>query len=57
MMRTVEKIPLQGKEHARRLGAEGHPEPGDIAGTWTPKPCYRSADMIRRILNHLMSGD
>lgn len=56
-MHTVEKVPLQGKEHAQRLGAEGHPEPGDIAGTWTPKPCYRTADMISRILNHLMSGD
>ncbi len=56
-MRTLERIPLQGRDHALRLGVEGHPEAGDIAGTWTPKPCYRGAVETRRILNHLMAGD
>jgi hypothetical protein len=56
-MRTLERVPLQGRDHAHRLGAEGHPEAGDIAGTWTPKPCYRGAVETRRILNHLMAGD
>ena len=56
-MRTLERIPLQGRDHAHRLGAEGHPEAGDIAGTWTPKPGYRGADETRRILSHLMAGD
>jgi hypothetical protein len=56
-MRLVERVPLQGRGHAARLGAEGHPEPGDIAGTWTTKPCYRTEKSIRDILNHLMAGD
>lgn len=56
-MRTLERVPLQGQDHAQRLAAEGHPEAGDIAGTWTPKPCYRGAAETRRILSHLMAGD
>ena len=55
--RTVELVPLQEKAHAQRLGAEGHPDTGDIAGTWTTKPCYRTEKSIRDILKHLMEGD
>ena len=56
-MRLIESVPLQGRAHAERLSAEGRPEPGDIAGTWTTKPCYRTEKSIRDILNHLMAGD
>lgn len=50
-------IPLQGPEHRARLALEGAPDPGSIAGTWTSKPCYRTAVEVRRIAHHLLWGD
>jgi hypothetical protein len=52
-----EIVALQGSEHLSRLAKEGHPEAGDFAGTWTPKPGYRHAVDIERILEHLRRGN
>ena len=56
-MRIIEHVPLLGRAHAARLGAEAAPDAGDIAGTWTPKPAYRSATDVWRIFAHCMQGD
>ena len=47
-----ETIPLIGRCHAAILATEGAPDAGSCAGTWTPKPAYRSEDDIRQILYH-----
>lgn len=56
-MRIIEHVSLLGRAHAARLGAEAIPDAGDIAGTWTPKPAYRSAKDVWRIFAHCMQGD
>jgi hypothetical protein len=53
----VVTVPLQNDAHLAAVGAEGHPESGDFAGTWTPKPAYRSHVGIHDILVHLSKGD
>lgn len=51
----IETVPLIGREHAKALAAEGAPDEGSCAGTWTPKPGYRSKDEIRAIFFHCMN--
>lgn len=50
----IEHVSLHGNVHADRLAAEGCPDANSCAGTWTPKPFYRSRVSIEDIVNHLM---
>jgi hypothetical protein len=51
----TETVPLIGREHAAALGSEGSPDDGQCAGTWTPKPCYRTKDEVRSIFYHCLN--
>jgi hypothetical protein len=55
--RVSDVVHLQSSVQLQRLAHEGHSEAGDFAGTWTPKPGYRHALEIQRIMDHLRQGD
>jgi hypothetical protein len=53
----IDEVKILGEVVAQRLAAEGRPDDGEIAGVWSMKPFYRTADETRLILRHLTQGD